>query len=46
MNYQSEKTDLVLQAIEDARQEFSPLEKSGVNASLKIKRANLITIAH
>jgi hypothetical protein len=38
MNYQSEKTDLVLQAIEDARQEFSPLEKSGVNAFFKNKK--------
>jgi hypothetical protein len=31
MKYQSDKTDIVCQAIEDARQEFLPLEKSGVN---------------
>lgn len=40
MNYQSEKTNLVLQAIEDARQEFSPLEKSGVNAFFKNKKGD------
>ena len=30
MKYQSDNTTLVLQAIEDARQTFMPLEKNGV----------------
>ena len=35
MKYQSDQTNLVLQAIEDARQEFLPLQKSGVNNFFK-----------
>jgi len=35
MKYESEQTNLVLQAIEDARLEFLPLEKSGVNNFFK-----------
>ena len=38
MKYESEQTNLVLQAIEDARQEFLPLEKSGVNNFFKNKK--------
>jgi uncharacterized protein YlaI len=38
MKYQSDQTNLVLQAIEDARQEFLPLEKSGVNNFFKNKK--------
>ena len=38
MNYQSDQTNLVLQAIEDARQDFLPLEKSGVNNFFKNKK--------
>ena len=38
MKYQSDKTDIVCQAIEDARQEFLPLEKSGVNNFFKNRK--------
>ena len=38
MKYQSDQTNLVLQAIEDARQDFLPLEKSGVNNFFKNKK--------
>ena len=38
MKYESDQTNLVLQAIEDARQEFLPLEKSGVNNFFKNKK--------
>jgi len=38
MKYQSENINLVLQAIEDARLEFMPLEKSGVNNFFKNKK--------
>jgi len=38
MKYESEQTNLVLQAIEDARQEFLPLEKSGVNNFFQNKK--------
>ena len=38
MKYQSDQTNLVLQAIEDARQEFLPLEKGGVNNFFKNKK--------
>ena len=38
MKYESEQTNLVLQAIEHARQEFLPLEKSGVNNFFKNKK--------
>ena len=37
MKYQSENINLVLQAIEDARLEFMPIEKSGVNNFFKNK---------
>jgi hypothetical protein len=40
MKYQSDKTDIVCQAIEDARQEFLPLEKSGVNNYFKNKKGD------
>ena len=40
MNYQSEQTNLVCQAIEDARLEFLPLEKSGVNNFFKNKKGD------
>jgi len=40
MKYQSDKTDIVCQAIEDARQEFLPLEKSGVNNFFKNKKGD------
>jgi len=40
MKYQSEKTNLVCQAIEDARLEFLPLEKSGVNNFFKNKKGD------
>ena len=40
MNYQSEQTNLVCQAIEDARLEFFPLEKSGVNNYFKNKKGD------
>ena len=38
MKYQSDNTTLVLQAIEDARQTFMPLEKNGVNNFFKNKK--------
>ena len=38
MKYQSDQTNLVLQAIEDARQDFLPLEKSGINNFFKNKK--------
>ena len=40
MKYQSDKTDLVCQAIEEARVEFLPLEKSGVNNFFKNKKGD------
>ena len=42
MKYQSDKTDIVCQAIEDARQEFLPLEKSGVNNFFKNKKGGVV----
>jgi|9_EtaG_2_1085328.scaffolds.fasta_scaffold06261_7 hypothetical protein len=38
MKYQSDNTTLVLQAIENARQTFMPLEKNGVNNFFKNKK--------
>ena len=40
MNYQSEQTNLVCQAIEDARLEFLPLQKDGVNNYFKNKKGD------
>jgi len=40
MNYQSEQTNLVCQAIEDARLEFLPLQKDGVNNFFKNKKGD------
>ena len=40
MKYQSDKTSSVCQAIEDARLEFLPLEKSGVNNYFKNKKGD------
>jgi hypothetical protein len=40
MKYQSDQTNLVCQAIEDARLEFHPLEKSGVNNFFKNRKGD------
>ena len=43
---QSEKIQTILCAIENAREEFKPLNKSGVNNFFKHKMVNLINLVH